>query len=69
MQGAVALRVYGLLLLYHAGGALSLKALQRRIKAELHGAIFAAGVAAGERRARARAAPATRSPLPLRAGG
>jgi Transposase DDE domain len=69
MQVAVALIVYGVLLLYHAGGALSLKALQRRIKTELHGAIFAAGVAEGERRARARAAPATPSLLLLRAVG
>ena len=67
MQVAVALIVYGVLLLYHAGGALSLKALQRRIKTELHGAIFAAGIAEGERRARA--APPTPSPQRLRAVG
>jgi Transposase DDE domain len=69
MQVAVALIVYGVLLLYHAGGALSLKALQRRLKTELHGAIFAAGVAEGERRARARAAPTIPSPRRLRAVG
>jgi hypothetical protein len=54
MQVAGALITYGLLLLYHAGGALSLKALQRRIKTELHGAIFAAGVAEGRRQEQAR---------------
>jgi Transposase DDE domain len=52
LQVAVALITYGLLLLYHAGGALSLKALQRRVKQALHEALFAAGVAEGERRAR-----------------
>jgi hypothetical protein len=57
MQVAVALIVYGVLLLYHEGGTLSLKALQRRVKTELHGAIFTAGVAEGERRAQARATP------------
>jgi DDE family transposase len=56
MQVAVALITYGLLLLYHAGGALSLKALQRRVKRALHEALFAAGVAEGERRARTRRA-------------
>ena len=54
MQVAVALITYGLLLLYHAGGALSLKALQRRVKRALHEALFAAGVAEGERRAHER---------------
>lgn len=54
MQVAVALITYGLLLLYHAGGALSLKALQRRVKQALHEALFAAGVAEGERRAQER---------------
>jgi DDE family transposase len=54
MQVAVALITYGLLLLYHAGGTLSLKALQRRVKRALHEALFAAGVAEGERRAHAR---------------
>ena len=54
MQVAVALLTYGLLLLYHAGGALSLKARQRRVKRALHEALFAAGVAEGERRAPAR---------------
>jgi hypothetical protein len=54
MQVAVALIVYGVLLLYHAGGPLSLKALQRRVKTELHGAIFAAGVAEGRRQEQAR---------------
>jgi Transposase DDE domain len=63
MQVAVALIVYGVLLQYHQGGALSLKALQRRLKTELHRALFAAGVAEGERRARARAsAPSPSSP-------
>jgi hypothetical protein len=56
MQVAVALITYGLLLLYHAGGALSLKALQRRVKQALHEALFAAGVAEGERRAQERRA-------------
>jgi hypothetical protein len=67
MQVAVALIVYGVLLQYHQGGALSLKAIQRRLKTELHRALFAAGVAAGERRARA----AARGPSPfhLRAVG
>jgi IS4 transposase len=54
MQVAVALITYGLLLLYHAGGALSLKALQRRVKRAVHEALFAAGVAEGERRAQER---------------
>lgn len=54
MQVAVALITYGVRLLYHAGGALSLKALQRRVKQALHEALFAAGVAEGERRAQAR---------------
>jgi hypothetical protein len=66
MQVAVALIVYGLLLLYHEGGTLSLKALQRRVKTELHGAIFAAGVAEGERRAQARTTSGP-SPPQLRA--
>lgn len=68
LQVAVALIVYGLLLLYHDGGTLSLKALQRRLKVELHGALFAAGVAEGERRARVRAT-AGLSPPRLRAVG
>lgn len=63
MQVAVALIVYGLLLLYHEGGALSLKALQRRLKTELHGAIFAAGVAEGERRQRTRTTSGPSPPL------
>ena len=54
MQVAVALITYGVLLLYPAGGALSVKALQRRVKQALHEALFAAGVAEGERRAQAR---------------
>jgi IS4 transposase len=44
MQVAVALIVYGVLLQYHQGGTLSLKALQRRVKMEVHRALFAAGV-------------------------
>jgi IS4 transposase len=56
LQVAVALIVYGVLLQYHQGGALSLKALQRRVKTEVHRALFAAGVAEGERRAQARQA-------------
>jgi IS4 transposase len=56
MQVAVALITYGVMLLYHAGGALSLKALQRRLKRALHEALFAAGVAEGERRAHERGA-------------
>jgi hypothetical protein len=47
MQVAVAVITYGLLLLYHAGGALSVKALHRRIKRAVHEALFAAGVANG----------------------
>src|SRR5262249_29569980 len=35
LQVAVALIAYGVMLLYHAGGRLSLKALQRRIKTAL----------------------------------
>jgi Transposase DDE domain len=66
LQVAVALIVYGVLLLYHAGGALSLKALQRRLKTELHTAIFAAGVVEGERRQRARAVAPSPSPPRLR---
>jgi Transposase DDE domain len=68
MQVAVALIVYGVLLLYHAGGALSLKALQWRVKTELHGAIFAAGVAEGRRQERARTASGPALPR-LRAVG
>lgn len=69
LQVAVALIVYGLMLLYHEGGALSLKAIQRRIKTELNEAIFAAGVAVGRRQERARpAAPGPPPPL-LRAVG
>lgn len=56
MQVAVALIIYGLLILYHAGGALSLRALRRQVKRALHEALFAAGVAEGERRARERKA-------------
>jgi hypothetical protein len=56
MQVAVALLTYGLLLLYHAEGPLSLKALQRQVKRSLHQALFAAGVAEGERRTRERGA-------------
>ena len=66
MQGAVALLMDGLLLLYHAGGSLSLKALQRQLKPALNEASFAAGVAEGERRARARAAACGPSPPRLR---
>lgn len=53
-QVAVALITDGLLLRYHAGGALSLKGLQRRVKRALHEALFAAGVVEGERRAQER---------------
>jgi IS4 transposase len=69
MQVAVALIAYGLMVLYHEGGALSLKALQRRIKTELNEAIFAAGVAEGRRQERARAATPGSFPPPLRAVG
>jgi Transposase DDE domain len=69
LQVAVALIVYGVLLQYHQGGTLSLKAIQRRLKTELHRALFAAGVAEGERRARARAAASDPSPPRLRAVG
>jgi IS4 transposase len=69
MQVAVALIAYGLMLLYHAGGTLSPKAMQRRIKTALHEAPFAAGVEEGERRARARAAPPHTPTQPLRKAG
>ncbi len=69
VQVAVALLVYGLMLQYHQGGALSLTALQRRLKTEFNKAIFAAGVAEGERRARARAAAPGLSPPRLRGVG
>ena len=69
MQVAVALITYGLLLLYHAGGALSLKALQRRVKRALHEALFAAGVAEGERRAQERARRAAAGVPLLREAG
>jgi len=62
MQVAVALIVYGVLLLYHEGGKLSLKALQRRVKTEVHGAVFAAGVAEGRRQERARATSGSAPP-------
>jgi hypothetical protein len=52
--GALALIASGLLRLYQAGGALALKAVQRRVNPELQGALFAAGVAAGRRQERAR---------------
>jgi hypothetical protein len=67
VQVAVALIVYGLLLLFPAGGPLSLKALQRRIKTALNEAIYAAGFAAGvaARARRARARPAAPDPPPL----
>jgi IS4 transposase len=69
MQVAVALLTYGVLLLYHAGGALSLKALQRRVKRALHEALFAAGVAEGERRAQERKRRANAGEPLLRATG
>jgi IS4 transposase len=69
MQVAVALIAYGIMLLYHTGGTLSLKAIQRHIKTALHQALFAAGVEEGERRARARAAPPRTSAQPLRKAG
>ena len=68
MQVAVAVIVYGVLLQYHQGGALSLTALRRRVRTEVHRALVAAGVAEGERRARARAA-AGPAPPHLRAVG
>jgi Transposase DDE domain len=68
MQVAVALIVYGVLLQYHQGGALSLTTLRRRVRTEVHRALLAAGVAEGERRARARAA-AGPAPPRLRAVG
>lgn len=68
MQVAVALIVYGVLLQYPHGGALSLKALQRRVKTELPTALFAAGVAEGRRQERARATSGA-SPPRLRAVG
>ena len=69
MQVAVALIAHGLMLLYHAGGPLPLKAIQRRVKTAMNEAIFAAGVAEGERRARARAAPLGTISQPLRKVG
>jgi hypothetical protein len=69
LQVAVALIVYGVLLQYHQGGALSLKALQRRVKTEMHRALFADGVAAGERRAQARQARREAGQPLLRATG
>jgi hypothetical protein len=69
MQVAVALIVYGVLLQYHQDGTLSLKALQRRVKTEVHRALFAAGVTEGDRRARARAAASGPPPPILRAVG
>jgi len=69
MQVAVALIAYGLMLLYHQGGPLSLKAIQRRIKTAMNEAIFAAGVEEGKRRARARAAPPRTTTQPLRKAG
>jgi hypothetical protein len=69
LQVAVALIMYGLMVLYHEGGALSLKALQRRSKTELSEAIFAAGVAEGRRQERARAAAPGPPPPLLRAVG
>jgi Transposase DDE domain len=69
MQVAVALIAYGLMLPYHAGGPLSLKAIRRRIQLALHEALFAAGVKEGERRARARAAPLRPTTQPLRKTG
>ena len=62
LQVAVALIVYGVLLLYHAGGPLLLQALQRWVKTELHAAIFAAG----DRQAKARTAVPSPSPSRLR---
>ena len=58
----------GVLLQYHQGGALSLTALRRRVRTEVHRALVAAGVAEGERRARTRAA-AGPAPPRLRAVG
>ena len=69
MQVAVALIAYGVLLLSHAGGPLSVKALQRRLKTELHTAIFAAGVAEGARRQRLRAVAPSPAPPRLRVVG
>jgi hypothetical protein len=56
LQVAVALITYGLMLLYQAGGALALKARHRQLKRALPAALFAAGVAEGERRAHERGA-------------
>ena len=68
-QGAVALIAYGLMVLYHEGGTLSLKAIQRRIKTAMNEAIFAVGVEEGKRRASARAAPPRTTTQPLRKVG
>jgi IS4 transposase len=69
LQVAVALLVYGVLLLYHTGGALSLKALQRQLKTALKEALFAAGVAEGRRQERVRAASPGPPPPLLRVVG
>jgi IS4 transposase len=69
MQVAVALIAYGLMVLYHEGGTLSVKAIQRRIKTAMNEAIFAAGVEEGKRRASARAAPPRATTQPLRKAG
>jgi IS4 transposase len=69
LQVAVALITYGVLLLYHAGGALSVKALQQRVQRALHEALFAAGVAEGERRAQERTRRAAAGVPLLRATG
>jgi len=69
LQVAVALIVSGVRVLYQAGGAGSLTALQRRSKTELTEAIFAARVAAGRRHERPRAAAPGPPPSLLRAVG
>jgi hypothetical protein len=51
MQVLVALIVYGLMVLYHEGGPLSVVRILRRIRADLHQAIYDWGVEAGRRQA------------------
>ena len=69
LQVAVALSIDGLRLRYPAGAAGSLPALQRRVKRALHAALFAARVAAGERRAQERTRQADAGVPLLRATG
>jgi hypothetical protein len=51
MQVLVALIVYGLMVLYHEGGPLSLARILRRVRADLHQAIYEYGFEQGRRQA------------------